>query len=206
MFTEPPPKCPCTSSRPPGWFTQTHKLLWSYMGKMINEWPCEVVLKHATQSWGSYVVIKGMVRHILGGSNSGRCAASRGQVTIYGKIWFIYALRFGGVKEKMKSLCRCNLWKPNGYGCSYFPNLVNETYNWNNIYSPFSVCSVMTPSFCNYPSPSIANSPSTNDYVKGENETGSFQFFLSFVLNFSNTFWHFEFIYEIIEFSPALAY
>ena len=70
-----------------------------------------------------------------------------------------------------------------------FLSLVNETYDCNNIYSPYSICSVMTPSFCDYPSPSIANSPSTNDYVKGENVTGSFQFFLYFFfLNFSNKF------------------
>ena len=154
-------------------------MLWAYIGKIIHEWPCEVVLKHMTQSWGSYVVIKGMLRHILGGSNNGRCAASKGQVII-SEISDLF-MPFGLVElKKTKSLCRCNLWKPNGYGCSYIPNLVNETYNWNNIYSPFSVCSVMAPSFCDYPSLSIANSPLTNDYVKGENETGSFQFFLSF--------------------------
>jgi hypothetical protein len=70
-----------------------------------------------------------------------------------------------------------------------FLNLVNETYNCNNIYSSYSVCSIMTPSFFDYLFPSIANSPSTNDYVKGENVTGSFQFFLYFFfLNFSNKF------------------
>jgi hypothetical protein len=67
-----------------------------------------------------------------------------------------------------------------------FLSLVNETYDCNNMYSPYS--SVMTPSFCDYPSPSIANSTSTNDSVKGENETCSFQFFLYFFLNFSNKF------------------
>jgi hypothetical protein len=61
-----------------------------------------------------------------------------------------------------------------------FLSLVNETYGCNTIYSPYSICSVMPPSFCDYPSPSIANSPSTNDSVKGENDTGSFQFFLYF--------------------------
>ena len=47
---------------------------------------CEVVLKRMTQSWDSYIVIKVMLCHILGGSNNGRCAARRGQVTLYGKI------------------------------------------------------------------------------------------------------------------------
>jgi hypothetical protein len=42
--------CPFTISRPPGWFTQTHKMVWPYMGKTIHEWPCEVVLKRMTQS------------------------------------------------------------------------------------------------------------------------------------------------------------
>ena len=46
----------------------------------------------------------------------------------------------------------------------------------------------MTPSFCDYPSPSIANSPSTNDSIKGENEIGSFQFFLYFLLNLTKIF------------------
>ena len=70
-----------------GWFTQV--LL--YMGKMIHEWLCEVVLKRMTQSCDSYVVIKYMLRHILGGSYNGGCAARRGQVTLYGNIWFMYA-------------------------------------------------------------------------------------------------------------------
>ena len=61
-----------------------------------------------------------------------------------------------------------------------FLNLVNETYDCNNMHYPYNICSAMTPSFCDSPSPSIVNSPSTNDSVKGENETGSFQFFLYF--------------------------
>jgi hypothetical protein len=36
-----------------------------------------------TQSWDSYIVIKGMLRHILGGYYSGICAARRGQVTLH---------------------------------------------------------------------------------------------------------------------------
>jgi hypothetical protein len=163
------------------------------MGKTIHEWPCEVVLKRMT-------LIKVMLRHILGGSYNGRCAVRRGQVTLYGKIWFIYALRVGGV-EKIRNLyvvvtCESRM----DMAAVIFLNLVNETYNCNIIYSSYSVCSIMTPSFVDYPSPSIANSPSTNDSVKGENKTGFFQFFLYF---FNRLF---EFIYEMIEFSPVLAY
>ena len=176
------------------------------MCKMIHEWPCEVVLKRMTQSWDSYIVIKVMLRHILGGSYNGRCAARRGQVTLYGKIWFIYALRFGGVEKSRNLYVVVTCESRMDMAAAIFLNLVNKTYNCYNIYSSYSVCSIMTPSFFDYPSPSIANSRSTNDSVKGENKTGSFQFFLHFFLNFSNTFWHFEFIYEMIEFSPVLAY
>ena len=155
---------------------------------MIHQWPCEVVLKRMTQSWDSYIDIKVILRHILGGSYNARSAARRGQVILYGKIWFIYALRFGGV-EKIRNLnvvvtCESRM----DMAAVIFLNLVNETYNCYNIYSSYSVCSIMTLSFFDYPSPSIANSPSTNDYVKGENETGSFQFFVYFFLNFSNKF------------------
>ena len=70
------------------------------MGKMIPE--CEeVVLKRMTQSWGSYLVINGKLRHILSGSYNGGCAARRVQVTLYGKIWFMYALRYGGVSQNL---------------------------------------------------------------------------------------------------------
>jgi hypothetical protein len=51
--------------RPPGWFTQTHKMFSPYMCKMIREWPCEVVLKRMTQSWDSYIVIKGMLGRVI---------------------------------------------------------------------------------------------------------------------------------------------
>ena len=64
-----------------------------------------------------------------------------------------------------------------------------QKIDWSSLHS------VKTPSFFDYPSQSIVNSPLTND-----SETGSFQFFLSVL------FWHFEFIYEMIKFSPALAY
>jgi hypothetical protein len=56
-----------------------------------------------TQSLDSYIVIKVMLRHILGRSYNDRCAARRGQVTLYGKIWVICALRFGEV-EKIRNL------------------------------------------------------------------------------------------------------
>jgi len=32
IFIEPPTKCPFMISRPPGWFIQTHKILWPYYG------------------------------------------------------------------------------------------------------------------------------------------------------------------------------
>ena len=155
---------------------------------------------------GGYILIKVMLRHILGGSYNGRCAARRGQVTLYGKIWFIYALRVGGV-EKIRNLyvvvtCESRM----DMAAVIFLNLVNETYNCNSIYSSYSVCSIMTPSFVDYPSPSIANSPSTNDSVKGENKTGFFSSSCICFIDFSNKFWHVEFIYEMIEFSPVLAY
>ena len=52
-----------------------------------------------TQSCGSYVVIKYMLRHILGGSYNGGCAARRGQVTLY------------EISDLFMPICHSNLWK-----------------------------------------------------------------------------------------------
>jgi hypothetical protein len=100
----------------------------------------------------------------------------------------MYALRVGGVETNRNLYVVVTCESRMDMAAVIFLNLVNETYTCYNIYSSYSVCSIMTPSFFDYPSPSIANSPSTNDSVKGENKAGSFQFFLYFVLTFSNTF------------------